>query len=192
MRSSLGLIFILLVPELVLAQALPAPNAQTTECRVLLESMGQVGYRISDAQALAGAVMNGLNKALGYGAVVYEGTIIDREKLQKMLGKSGSAADEDAHFAKLKACAQKTKFVVRARFGKKKDHHWVRLSCRNKGASPKKTLAQVTFREKSFAAVREKVKEAMPNFCKIIYPPSERIQSTKPRSQKKWAPPSRR
>ena len=54
--------------------------------KVVLEDMGNVGFRISDAQSLANWVSNALAKRVGHDNVAYEGLLKSKKDLARRLG----------------------------------------------------------------------------------------------------------
>lgn len=190
----------LLLPLLLAspAQAHPATGADPAQVRVVLEETGNVGLRISDAQALATDVMNGLRKRMGQQAVVFEGTLAGNLKMKRLLGPNAESQIQDEQIAYLQAAMEKARFRVRLRFGKAKGEHYVTLSCRNNGADPKSVLEEKRFTGATFAKARAAMNEALPTFCRIADPPSaveasagdEREKSGK--KPKAWTLPPRR
>lgn len=189
MTSTLFLSLLLFSPT----QAHPATGADAGKVRVVLEDLGNVGLRISDAQALAGDVMTGLRKRLGQDAVVFEGTLASNLKMKRMLGANAESQIQDEQIAYLKAALEKAAFRVRVRFGKTKKEHWVTLSCRNNGAAVKSTLEDKRFTGATFASARAAMNEALPTFCRVADPPAASATDAPPKKKtKEWTLPPRR
>lgn len=189
MTSALLLSLLLSTP----AQAHPATGADPAKVRVVLDEPGNVGLRISDAQALATDVMTELRKRMGQEAVVFEGTLAGNLKMKKLLGPNAESQIQDEQIAYLKAAIEKARFRVRVRFGKAKGQHWVTLSCRNNGAEPKNVLEEKRFTAASFAKARAAMNEALPAFCRIADPPSAaEAAPVEAKKTKEWTLPPRR
>lgn len=174
------------------AQVDPATGADASKVRVVLEETGNVGLRISDAQALATDVMNGLRKRMGEDAVVFEGTLAGNLKLKKLLGPNAESQIQDEQIAYLQAAMEKARFRVRLRFGKAKNEHFITLSCRNNGADPKSALEEKRFTGATFAKARQAMNEGLPSFCRIADPPSAAPPAPEPKKAKEWTLPPRR
>lgn len=189
MVTSVLLSLLLLAPS----QAAPASGADPAEVRVVLEDLGNVGLRISDAQALATDVMTGLQKRLGYNAVIFEGSLAGHLKMKRLLGGNAESQIQDDQIAYLKAAMEKARFRVGVRFGKTKKAHFVTLACRNSGA-PKdaKPLEEVRFEGATFAEARKAMNAGLPEFCRIADPPAQGADQPKARPKKAWSLPPRR
>jgi hypothetical protein len=187
------------------AQLHPANKADPKQCVVVVEELGKVGLRISDAQALANETMDALRDRMGYERVVFEGTYNGQMKLKRMLGGAENQMQEE-QMAYFKAAMDNAAYRVRVRFGHKgKRTHWVEVSCRKAKAKPKDTLEKKRFEGTKFAIVRKKLKEALPTFCTQMDP--EPVTATpdaskpadtsgplppKKKKNKAWTPPPRR
>ena len=152
--------------------------------------MGAVGYRISDAQALAQDTLTHLRKRLGQDAAAYEGLLKSHAQMKRMLGQGAEHEVQQAQIAALQACADQAPFRMRVRFGKQKGAHFITMACRNRGAPPERVLEQARFSAKSFAEARSNMNEAMPSFCRILDPKAPDKKAPSPK--KGWLPPPRR
>ena len=199
---------------LVLAGLVPVASAQLgakasfpppEDCVVVVDEMGKVGYRISDAQMLAQEMLSAMQKRVGYSGVIYEGTLKSVADLQRRLGKNSETTIQADKIAYLKAALKAAKYRVRIRFGRKKrgpkgKRHWVTVSCRKAGAAVSDVLDEKTFKAKSFYAAKEAYAEALPAFCPAIAPPQKPSPTPtekdgppkwkrKHKPKKKWTPP---
>lgn len=175
-------------------QADPATGADPNDARVIIEDMGTVGLRISDAQAVATDVMTSLRKRMGNNAVIFEGTLTGNLKMKKLLGANAESQIQEDQIAYLKAAVEKAPFLVRVRFGTTKKTHWVTLSCRNNGAPPEKTLEEKRFEGATFGKAREAMNQGLEGFCRIADPKPASAVVEQPREKKKreWTLPPRR
>ena len=173
--------------------------------KVVLEDMGNVGFRISDAQSLANWVSNALAKRVGHDNVAYEGLLKSKKDLARRLGNTEIHPTQAADIQRLEAFVKEAQVWVKARFGKNKKGHWVDLSCRaqpGKGQKPKekKRLYANTFHD-----LQPLVRTALTEFCGTLIPkvapaparaPSNgnpALLPPKPTPKKqKWLPPTRR
>ena len=187
--------------------AAPAPDSLGDPKRVVVvvDDAGNVGLRISDAQALHEAVITSLRKRLGNDAVVYEGSRKNAEQMKKMLGASSETQIQDAQLAYYDAAMKAAPWRVKARFGTKKGTHFIELSCRK--ADAKTTLDDKRFTGKSFAAARDAMSKELESFCQLLpttatlipvegapLPPKKpgEIEGLRKRELKPWSPPPRR
>ena len=146
----------------------PVITKQTTGpdpslCRVVLEDMGDVGIRIADAQALATDTLTQLRKRLGQEAVLYEGLVKSKLQMRKRLGRRSQTRQQKAELKHLEACAELAPYRVRIRFGKKRKKEFLEMECRLSNA--KKPLATRNMDALYFEDIRERLNEAMPDFC---------------------------
>lgn len=186
---------------LLLATQMPdAALGDPAECRIVVDDMGAVGYRIGDAQQIAETVVSGLRKRAGHTAVVYEGSYISDKKLKKMLGPGGENEIQEQKLEYYEKAIKNAKFRVRARFGKKGKTHFATLTCRNSSAPPEKTLESARFEAANFRELREKVHTAIPTFCPLMDPPrapggggeGSGKWTPRPKKKKEWTlPPPR-
>lgn len=198
-----GALFVLMVTA---SQAHPANQADPKECVAVLEDMGRVGLRISDAQAVASDVMTTLRKRMGYNRLVFEGTYKGQLKMKRMLGPGAENEMQNDQLAYFKAAMENAKYKVRARFGHKgKKTHWIELSCRKADSKPKDTLDKKRFEATSFKGARKKMNDALPEFCTVMDPePAAATAAKQPgdtsgplppkrnKKKKKWTMPPRR
>lgn len=163
------------------AQAPPAAPAPAHEsgdtlpdprrCVVLLEELGDVGFRIADAQAVADTVQRGLRTRVGRDGIIYGGIAKSQAELQKMLGPSvETPAIQQKKLDYFKAAEANATWIVRARFGvdkkaPKDKRHWITLACRKKGADPKSPVEERRFEGKDFLAARDALDAGVGSFC---------------------------
>ena len=65
-----------------------ATMAQEASTKVVLEDMGNVGYRITDAQILVDWVTSGIRPRVGRENIMYEGLLKSKKDLQRRLGRT--------------------------------------------------------------------------------------------------------
>ena len=132
MRFSIAIVTLLTLisPSLTWAQG---------PTKVVLEDMGNVGFRISDAQSLANWVSNSLAKRVGHENVAYEGLLKSKKDLARRLGNTEIHPTQAADIQRLEAFVKEAQVWVKARFGKDKKGHWVDLSCRSSQDKTQKT-----------------------------------------------------
>ena len=114
-----------------------AVMAQSGTTKVVVEDMGNVGYRITDAQLLVDWVTSGLRPRVERTNVMYEGLLKSKKDLQRRLGKTESHDAQSQEIKRLETFAAQAQVWVRARFGKDKKGHWVELTCRPQAKKPK-------------------------------------------------------
>ncbi|MBN2358190.1 MAG: hypothetical protein JXR83_01970 [Deltaproteobacteria bacterium] len=159
----------------LLQAAAPGPSSAPaaparSRCLVVLEDMGNVGLRITDAQALAQTVLDGLRQRVGTDRASYGGLAASARAMKKMLAGTGTPTEvQDTQIAEYEACEKAARWRVRARFGIKARRHWVTLTCSTTGM-PAKVIDKARFEGASFAEVREQTARAMVNFCLQISP----------------------
>jgi hypothetical protein len=174
----------------------------------MVESMGKVGMRISDAQMLAETVISNLQKRVGTEGVIYEDAYQAAKHMKKMLGPNSENAITEEKLSYYEAAMKNAAYRVRIRFGRNKKGHWIRYSCRKADAARGKTLDSGEVHGKDFLKAREALAAAMPTFCTAIKAPAPVAQPTpqqpgqppswlqKSRAKKKpprdWAPPPSR
>lgn len=178
-------------------QAHPATGADPASARVVVEELGDVGLRISDAQALATDVVTALRTRMGQDAVVFEGTLSGNLRMKKLLGNRAESQIQDEQVAYLRSAMAAAPYRVRVRFGKKAGVHWIIMSCRDRAAPPTRPLEEARVEGSSFAKAREALSERLPAFCRVADPVAAAPASTSerpPRDKKRreWALPPRR
>jgi hypothetical protein len=184
---------ILMSQTTVQAQFYESQLPNPKECRVVVEELGRVGYRISDAQQLAQITLTHLRNRMGQNAVIYEGAVSSAKNMKRMLGPQSETEIQDEQIAYYKAAIDNAKFRVRIRFGKKNKKHWASVTCRNFDSPPSQVLAEKRFEAKKFREVLRLTDLAMPQFCTIMDP--EKPKPTlikKKRKAKEWSLPPRR
>lgn len=157
------------------AQSAAPQLGDPSRCVVILEDMGPVGFRISDAQVVADAILTHLRKRVGFEATHYEGVAAAAAAMKKLLATPEGAGPQEAQLAWFKACERSAPWRVRARFGTDKGgdkRHWISASCRRSGlsADPKKgELTEDTrVRGATFLAARDALVAALPAFCPAL------------------------
>ncbi|MFZ9886967.1 MAG: hypothetical protein ACO3JL_05635 [Myxococcota bacterium] len=178
-------------------QAHPATGADPAAVRVVVEELGNVGLRISDAQALATDVVSGLRARMGSDAVVFEGTLSGSLKMKKLVGQAVESQIQDDQIAYLQAATTTAPFRVRVRFGKKAGAHWIALSCRARADPPERILEETRVQGSTFAKAREAMQERLAGFCRIADPPgvvpaSSPQKSDRKKKRQQWVLPPRR
>ena len=185
-------------------------TADPKACQVVVENLGNFGFRISDAQAVAEAVISSLRKRLGQDAVVYEGARAAAAEMKKLLGPSAETQIQDTQLAYYDAAEKNAPFRVVARFGKDKGKggsHFITVACRKAGTDPKRSLDEKRFTGKTFLQARDALQQGLPSFCPALTAPmalpiegATRPDGTplqppglhKPTPNKDWTPPPRR
>ena len=206
-RAPLGALFSLLavivVPSSAAAQsasmtALPDP----AKCVVVVDDAGNVGLKISDAQAAHETVVTALRKRLGTDAVVYEGLQKNAAKMKQMLGSSSETTLQDSQLAYFAAAAKAAPWRVRVRFGQKKGEHWITVSCRKAANKATVLTEEKRLTGKTFADARTALDAALPEFCPLLpaavdaapapqLAPGE-IPGLRKKVLKPWTPPPKR
>jgi hypothetical protein len=200
------------------AQSMEQNLGDPSKCVVILEEMGNVGFRISDAQVVADAVLTHMRKRVGFESAHYAGVAASAAAMKKLLNTPEGAGPQDAQLQWFKKCEDTAPWRLRARFGtdKKGDKkHWVTLSCRKKGADPdpKKggVVEEIKVDGKTFLESRDALVAALPAFCAQIpsatvipiegvKPPGSPADApdagppglSKKKEPKPWTPPPRR
>lgn len=111
------------------------PDAKSSQpdptlCQAYLADMGDVGLRITDAQAVAEAVVLEMRKRLGREGVVYEGVVKGLEKMQNMLGAAApESSPQTEQIAYYRAAMSNAHYRIVAKFDKKGSKHTIRVAC---------------------------------------------------------------
>ena len=151
------------------AQSLGPSLGDPKKCVVVVDDMGDVGFRISDAQVVADAVVSNLRKRIGFESVTYAGVAASAAAMKRLLATPEGAGPQDAQLKWFKDCEQSAPWRVRARFGTGKGNmHWVSASCRRAGADAKDVVEEKRFEAKTFLEARDKLAAAIPTFCPLI------------------------
>ncbi|MBM4280152.1 MAG: hypothetical protein FJ137_05150 [Deltaproteobacteria bacterium] len=145
----------------VAAPMLPDPRRVV----VVVEDAGDVGFRISDAQAAHELVITRLRKRLGNDAVVYEGARKSAEQMKKMLGANAETTIQDAQLRYYDDAARAAPWRVRVRFGQKTGEHWITMACRRADSEAKKHVEERRFTGASFLAARDAAAAGLDHFC---------------------------
>lgn len=143
-------------------------------CALVVEDMGDVGLRISDAQVVAEAAVMGFKKRLGNDAVQYEGVYKNAAEMKRRLGPGAENALQDAQLAYYEACLKAAPHRVKVTFGKKASKHFVSATCRKGGA----VLDEVKVEAATFQAAREAFEAKMPTFCPAAAPTAATTTTT--------------
>jgi hypothetical protein len=151
----------------VALQSGPA-HPDPAKCLTVIDDMGKVGFRISDAQALAEMTLSEFRRRQGNDAVVYEGFLVSSEALKKMLGARSESQVTDDQITYYKAAIANAKHRVRVKFGKRAKTHFIVVTCRKATASPDDVIEKKEITGKDFGEVREALAKELPTFCKAI------------------------
>ena len=186
----------LISPSLIWAQG---------STKVVLEDMGNVGFRISDAQSLANWVSSSLGKRVGHENVAYEGLLKSKKDLARRLGNTEIHPTQAADIQRLEAFVKEAQVWVKARFGKDKKGHWVDLSCRSSQDKTQKPKEKKRFYAKTFHELQPAIRTALADFCSTLIPkagtppvvvtpvkPTGILPTQKRPTKEKWLPPTRR
>lgn len=150
--------------------SLPDPK----RCVVLLEELGDVGFRIADAQGVAETVQRAMRKRVGRDGIVYGGVAKSQRQLQKMLGQGvETPAIQQKKLDYFKAAEENATWVLRARFGTSKKapkdkKHWITVTCRKRDADAKTLTDEKRVEAATFADAKAALDAAMPTFCMQI------------------------
>jgi len=149
----------------------PPTSLPASPCLVVLDDLGNVGLRITDAQSLAQIVIAGLRQRVGIDRASYGGQAAAARSMKRMLAGTGSPTTlQDQQIAEFEACERAARWRVAARFGVKARRHWITLSCRSTGPGGRE-LDQERFEGATFAEARDKAERALSTFCLQIAPP---------------------
>lgn len=183
------------------AQSSAVQTPDPAKCVVVVDDMGDVGLRISDAQMVAEDAFATFKKRLGNDAVVYEGVYKNAAEMKKRLGPNAENAIQDAQLAYYEACMKQAPHRVKVTFGKKGGKHFVAAKCRKGDA----VLDDVKVEAATFQAARDAFAQKMPTFCDEVAPVAATATTTTPKKdegaaswQRKkepsagWQPPPRR
>lgn len=194
------------------AQSVTPQLSDPKKCVVILDGMGDVGFRISDAQVVADAVVTAMRKRVGFDGAHYAGIAESAAAMKKLLATPEGAGPQEAQLKWFKECEGNAPWRIKARFGTQKKKalppHWVTVSCRRKDAGPKDPpVEEKRFDAKTFLEARDAMAAAMPTFCgqipSIGVIPTEGVRGSggnpgetspppKPKEVKPWTPPPRR
>ena len=180
-----------------------------SRCIVVVEDAGNVGLRISDAQAAHEAVVTVLRKRMGSDAVVYEGAQKNAVTMKRMLGSRSETTIQDDQLSYHAAAAKAAPWRVRVRFGqkvgaKKSGEHWITVGCRKAADKPTGPVEEIRFVGKNFVEAKEKLDAALPGFCMQLPSTATSLpDESKPaapgeipglhkKTIKPWTPPPRR
>ena len=136
------------------------------KCVLIVDDMGDVGLRISDAQVVADAVVTGFRKRIGFDAVTYAGVAASAAAMKKLLATPEGAGPQEAQLKWYDECAKNAPWRVKAKFGTKKGKQWITVECRKKDA--KDAVDEQRFEAKTFVDARDAMAAAMPVFCKDV------------------------
>lgn len=189
------------------AQSIAGALSDPNKCVVILEGMGEVGFRISDAGMVADGVITGIRKRVGFDGAQYAGVAESAAALKKLLATPEGGGPQEEKLAWFKLCEANAPWRIKARFGtatkvaKKKGAlaHWVTVSCRKKENDT--AVDEKRFEGKTFLLARDAMVAGMPEFCGAIPAmgviPVETPAPTVPGMSKKkdakpWTAPPRR
>lgn len=195
------------------AQSVTPQLGDPKKCVVILDDMGKVGFRISDAQVVADAVLQAFRKRVGFESAHYQGVATSAATMKKLLATPEGAGPQETQLAWFKACEQTAPWRLRARFGTEKagkkgpPTHWVTVSCRKQGEASA-VVEEKRFEGATFLEARDALAAALPGFCPAIAgrtevpiegaPPAGPSDagppglSKKKKEAKPWTPPPRR
>ncbi|MCC7070659.1 MAG: hypothetical protein IT383_05010 [Deltaproteobacteria bacterium] len=153
------------------AQSIGPTNAalgDPARCVVMVEDMGNVGFRISDAQAVAESVVSPLKKRVGPQAAFFEGVLKSAQSMRKILGSSveGGTPQETTrkHY---EACRDAAPWRVKASFGGpakgKGKKHWIDVACRKNGSDH--VVDRLRVEGDTFVLARDELNKGMGTFC---------------------------
>lgn len=156
------------------AQSVGPTNAMLgdpAKCVVMVEDMGDVGFRISDAQGVAETIVVPLKKRVGAQAAFYEGVLKAAQSMKRLLGPTvEGAASQDTQRQHYQACKDAAPWRVKATFGApkkgKSKKHWIEVTCRKKDSDAIVDKARVE--GDSFVLARDELHKAMGAFCMQI------------------------
>jgi hypothetical protein len=197
------------------AQSVTPTTGDPSKCVVILDTMKDVGFRISDAGIIADGIITQMRKRVGFEGAHYAGVADSAAAMKRMLATPEGAGPQDAQLAFYKACEKNAPWRIKAVFGtgKKKGTapHWVNVTCRKADAKDAKDAKAVVdekkFEGKTFLEARDAMVAAMPTFCGPIpsvgiipVEPAPGTQGTgpngtklpPPKEVKPWTPPPRR
>lgn len=189
------------------AQSIGPTNASLgdpSKCVVMVEDMGNVGFRISDAQAVAESVVAPLKKRVGPQAAFYEGVLKAAQSMKRLLGPTvEGTATQDTQRQHYEACRDAAPWRIKASFGAPKKgkakKHWIEVTCRKKGGDT--AVDQRRVEGDTFVLARDELHKAMGTFCMqmpdISMIPVEPAPGAKPaeppgmskKEPKAWTPP---
>lgn len=186
----------MLLPALASAQYVPESRyPDPGKCRLVVEHMGAVGFRIADAQVLAERAMTAFRGRLGQDAVVYGGLLAHAKEMKRRL-RGTETEIQDEQIAYYKAAAKAAPWRVKVRFGKKRGRHWIKATCHRvkDGKRVKKPVDSHKWEGKSFGKIKAQFTQEVKSFCILMDPPPP--VSAKPpaakRKKKEWKLPPMR
>lgn len=208
MRTTVPAILWLLVPAWpAAAQSIGPTNAalgDPAKCVVMVEDMGNVGFRISDAQAVAESVVSPLKKRVGSQAAFYEGVLKSAQSMQKILGSAvEGGTPQETQRKHFEACRDAAPWRVKASFGGpakgKSKQHWIEAVCHKRDSDH--VVDRLRVEGGSFVLARDELNKGMATFClqipDISAIPIEPTPGDKPqeppgmskKAPKPWTPP---
>ena len=186
------------------AQSIAGALSDPKRCVVILDGMGDVGFRISDAGIVADGVITEIRKRVGFDGAQYAGVAESAAALKKMLATPEGGGPQEEKLAWFKVCEANAPWRIKARFGTGKKGsvpHWLTVSCRKQGETV--VVDERRFEGKSFLAARDALLAGMPTFCGAIpsvgvipveqsVRPGELHGMSKKKEPKPWTAPPRR
>jgi hypothetical protein len=165
-RFLIATLLSVVAPQALAQSAAALQQPDPAKCVLVVDDMGDVGLRISDAQGVAEDAYASFKKRLGNDAVVYEGVYKNAADMKRRLGPNSENAIQDAQLAYYEACIKQAPHRVRVKFGKKGGKHFVSATCRKGDA----VLDEVKTEGATFLAAREAFAAKMPSFCAAVAP----------------------
>lgn len=188
------------------AQSIAGALSDPKKCVVILDGMGDVGFRISDSGMIADGVITAIRKRVGYDGAQYAGVAESAAAMKKLLATPEGGGPQEEKLAWFKVCEANAPWRIKARFGTGKKGalpHWVTVSCRKKDAKESGGVVdEQRFEGKTFLEARDALVAGMAGFCGPIpsmgvipvepgaTPPG--LQGIKKKEIKPWTPPPRR
>ena len=191
------------------AQSIAGSLSDPKKCVVILEGMGDVGFRISDAGMIADGVITAIRKRVGFDGAQYAGVAEAAASMKRILATPEGGGPQAEKLAWFKECETNAPWRIKARFGTPKPAakkagalaHWVTVSCRKKDETA--AVEEKRFEGKTFLEARDAVVAGMPTFCGAIPsmgmipvepggPPGVVPGMSKKKEVKPWTPPPRR
>jgi hypothetical protein len=185
------------------AQSIAGALSDPKKCVVILDGMGDVGFRISDAGMIADGVITAVRQRVGFDGAQYAGVAEAAAAMKKLLATPEGGGPQQEKLAWFKACEHNAPWRIKARFGTaKRRGHWVTVSCRQQDGG---VVEEKRFEGKTFLAARDAMVAGMPTFCGAIpsigvvpvepttAPTAPYVPGlSKPKEPKPWTPPPRR
>ncbi|MCP4502597.1 MAG: hypothetical protein GY822_21835 [Deltaproteobacteria bacterium] len=162
-------------------------------CKVIIDDIGDVGFRISDGQQLIEQISKHFRERVGRRGVIYEGRLNAAEKMKRMLNGSENEISE-TKMTYLRAAMANAKHRVHIRFGAKKGKQWIELTCFKVASSKKrKPLDKLRVTGTNFLGTFAEVKTKLPGFCiEVAGKAAVTTEKNAGAAKTKWTPSSSR